>query len=80
METLVEIEIEYREVADHLGVPGFYRVDTVGTHPDFIRGLADMVHSARTAPDIASYLGTPYCASGFKQCAMKDLKACGGCC
>lgn len=79
VETLVEIEIEYREVADHLGVPGFYRVDTVGTHPDFIRGLADMVHSARTSPDIASYLGASCCPEAFGQCAMKELKACGGC-
>lgn len=80
VETLVEIEIEYRELADHIGVPGFYRVETPGTHPDFIRGLADMVLAARTSPDIASYLGTPYCTSGFSQCAMKELKACGGCC
>lgn len=80
VETLVEIEIEYREVADHLGVPGFYRVGTVGTHPDFIRGLADMVHSARTAPDIASYLGASYCGPTHRRCAMKELKACGGCC
>lgn len=79
VETLVEIEIEYREVADHLGVPGFYRVETVGTHPDFIRGLADMVHSTKNAPDIASYLGTSICGS-YGQCAMKDLKTCGGCC
>lgn len=80
VETLVEIEIEYREVADHIGVPGFYRVPTVGTHPDFIRGLADMVHTASASPDIASYLGAPYCTHGFKQCAMNELSKCGGCC
>lgn len=80
VETLVEIEIEYREVAEHLGVPGFYRVPTASCHPDFIRGLADMVLASQTFPDIASYLGAPYCKGGFKQCAMKDLKPCGGCC
>lgn len=80
VETLVEIEIEYREVADHLGVPGFYRVPTAGTHPDFIRGLADMVLATQVSPDIASYLGAPYCTGGFGQCAMKDLKPCQGRC
>ena len=80
VETLVEIEIEYREVAEHLGVPGFYRVPTVGTHPDFIRGLADMVRASQSSAEIASYLGAPYCTPGFKQCAMKDLTNCKGCC
>lgn len=80
VETLVEIELEYRELADHIGVPGFYRVPAVGAHPDFIRGLADMVHTVSASPDIASYLGAPYCAQGYKQCAMRELSKCGGCC
>lgn len=42
VETLVEIEMEYRERAQHLGIPYFARVETVGTHPDFIAALAEM--------------------------------------
>lgn len=80
VETLVEIEIEYREVADHLGVPGFYRVPTVGTHPDFIRGLADMVLSSHTAPDIASHVGVSICPAVSKECAMRALCANAACC
>ena len=82
VETLVEIEIEYREVAELLGITGFYRVPTVGTHPDFIRGLADMVISSRNAPDIASNLGISVCPDKSKRCAMMDLKAktCSGGC
>ena len=80
VETLVEIEIEYRALAERMGVPGFYRVQTVGAHPDFIRGLADMVQTAAASPDIASYLGAPYCTQGFKQCAMRELTNCGGRC
>lgn len=80
VETLVEIELEYREVAGHLGVPGFYRVPTVGTHPDFIRGLADMTLSSQGAPDIASNVGVPLCPSGFKECAMKALSHAACCC
>lgn len=80
VETLVEIEIEYREKADHLGVPGFYRVPTVGTHPDFIRGLADMVLASNTAPDIASNIGVSVCPSTAKECAMRALCAGHSCC
>ena len=76
VETLVEIEIEYREAAEHLGVPGFYRVETVGANPDFIRGLADMVLSSLGAPDIAPDVGVRLCPSNFKRCAMQDLKPC----
>jgi len=82
VETLVEIELEYREVAEHLGVPGFYRVPTVGTHPDFIRGLADMVRSNASAPQIGSHVGVSVCDPKFKSCAMRELKpagCCGGC-
>lgn len=80
VETLVEIELEYREKADHLGVPGFYRVPTVGTHPDFIRGLADMVLSSGNAPAIASNIGVSVCPSGSKECAMRSLCAGHSCC
>lgn len=44
-ETLVEIEIEYRHLAKELGVPGFARAPTVGTHPLFIAGLARIVEN-----------------------------------
>ncbi len=48
-ETLVEIEIEYRHLAEEAGVPYFARVDTVGDDPLFIGGLASLVRSARVA-------------------------------
>lgn len=42
-ETLVELDIEYRELAQRCSVPQYLRVPTVGTASSFIRGLADMV-------------------------------------
>lgn len=45
-ETLVELDIEYRARAKALGVPAYVRVATVGTHPAFIAGLADLVAEA----------------------------------
>lgn len=46
VETLVEIEQEYRHLATELGIPWFGRVETVGTHVDFITGLAGLVRDA----------------------------------
>ena len=45
-ETLVELDIEYRHLADKAGVPTYIRVPTVGTHPLFIAGLARLVRNA----------------------------------
>ena len=44
-ETLVELDIEYRHLAEKAGVPCYVRVPTVGTHPKFITGLATLVRS-----------------------------------
>jgi len=42
-ETLVELDITYREEALKRGVPRYERVPTVGIHPAFITGLARLV-------------------------------------
>jgi protoporphyrin/coproporphyrin ferrochelatase len=44
-ETLVELDIEYRHLAEKAGVPRYIRVPTVGTHPKFIAALAALVRS-----------------------------------
>jgi protoporphyrin/coproporphyrin ferrochelatase len=46
-ETLVELDIDYREIAKQCGVPAYFRVPTVGVEPAFIAGLASLV--SRTA-------------------------------
>ena len=45
-ETLVELDIEYRAVAERCGVRDYIRVATVGSHPAFIAGLADLCEIA----------------------------------
>lgn len=42
-ETLVELDITYRELALQNGCPSYHRVETVQTHPLFIKGLGDLV-------------------------------------
>ena len=41
-ETLVELDIEYRKIAEELGIVEYKRVPALGTHPDFICGLRDL--------------------------------------
>lgn len=50
-ETLVELDIEYRHLAESVGVPHYVRVATVGAAPQFIAGLAQLVaKAAQQAP------------------------------
>lgn len=42
-ETLVELDITYRNLAYQKGCPSYQRVPTVQTHPFFIKGLATLV-------------------------------------
>jgi ferrochelatase len=48
-ETLVELDIEYRHLANESGVPDYIRVSTVRTHPAFIGALASLVTTALDA-------------------------------
>jgi len=50
IETLQEIDIEYREVAEHAGIHNFRRVPALNTHPLFIEALAELVVEALKAP------------------------------
>lgn len=46
-ETLVELDIEYRELAHENGVPGYTRVPAAGTQASFIETLAELVGRAQ---------------------------------
>ena len=43
IETLQEIDIEYREVAEEAGISNFQRVPALNVHPGFINALAHLV-------------------------------------
>lgn len=45
-ETLVELDVTYRDRARAAGVPAYHRVPALGTHPAFIEGLAGLVRGA----------------------------------
>lgn len=47
VETLVDIEIEFRRLAREAGAPAFYRVETAGVSPEFIEGLARLANGEK---------------------------------
>jgi ferrochelatase len=46
IETLQEIDIEYREIAEEAGISNFQRVPALNTHPIFINALSELVIEA----------------------------------
>jgi ferrochelatase len=68
-ETLVELDVEYRHLAERAGVPRYVRVPTVDAAEAFIAGLAGLVQAAcgkNTA--IAPAEGRRTCPAGFALC------------
>jgi len=52
IETLQEIDIEYRHLAEEAGIQDFRRVPALNTHPGFIMALGDLVTEALDAPPL----------------------------
>lgn len=68
-ETLVELDEEYRDLAEEAGVTGFHRVPTVGADTAFIDGLADLVREALLGTcNPCSQYGERLCPVGFSGC------------
>jgi len=74
-ETLVELDIEYAEMAEDLGISKYIRVPTVNCDPHFIGGLASIVEEALSLPKSshARYgeKNTQFCQTTCKACALK---------
>ena len=51
-ETLVELDLDYHDLAEAAGVPAYYRVATVTVEPAFIGALASLVHRALSRASI----------------------------
>jgi len=73
-ETLVELDIEYRELAEEAGVPGYERVPTVSSEAAFIEGLAKLVDETRQSDqEIHSAGGARFCPADRKCCGYVQL-------
>ena len=73
VETLVELDFEYKEEAELFGVPGYYRAETVGTHSVFIEGLANLVRSHQNKLNIEADGGHCICPGEFNECCMREM-------
>ncbi len=77
-ETLVELDIEYRELADDLGLTVYVRVPAIGIHPAFIRGLAEAVRQARAdrgSNPFGGREGARLCPAIFGKCPCSRFAA-----
>jgi ferrochelatase len=73
VETLVELDRDYAELAHKAGVAPYLRVPALGAQPRFIVGLAALVEQALARPGLAA--GAMPCEAGFSRCALRTLAA-----
>jgi ferrochelatase len=74
-ETLVELDVEYRKLAESSGVPLYLRVATVGSGRAFVGGLADLVAAAvagdlEEGPAVDSGAGGRACPAACGHCPV----------
>ncbi len=71
-ETLVELDIEYAELAHENGIDHYYRVPTLSTHAHFIAALADICLKQTTDGGRASDTGTRICGREWGECLCRE--------
>jgi len=71
-ETLVELDVEYRELAEKMGVAGYYRAPAQNSDPGFIAAMAQAVMAARErGPGMCSFAGARACPAQHRDCPMR---------
>ena len=70
-ETLVELDIEYRELAHQAHVPDYQRVSALGIDDFFIDALTEMVIAKTNTTGISSDTGERFCLRQFGGCPCK---------
>jgi ferrochelatase len=74
-ETLVELDIEYRALAEESGVPAYLRVETAGIGGRFVAGLAQLVRQS-LADDrpLCSQDGARICPARWGRCPQTAVE------
>ena len=68
-ETLVELDVEYRELAERSGIAGYFRAPTQNSDPPFIDALGDLVDAALgRGPGLCSFVGGRTCPRPHGDC------------
>ena len=74
-ETLVELDIEYKEIAYNLGIKKYFRVPSLNVEGHFIKSLADISRAVVENNENTMFSGQkPYrlCPKNFKLCPNKN--------
>jgi ferrochelatase len=75
-ETLVELDVEYREEAEKLGVPGYFRAPAQNADAGFIAALAGLVDRARdSGRSLCSFAGARQCPRQHRDCPHEKANA-----
>ncbi len=73
IETLVELDIELRELAHEVGVPAYFRAAAPNDDPGFIAALAGLVARAAAHGDgLCSHAGGRACPKEMRDCPWTD--------
>ena len=68
-ETLVELDVEYREFAEAKGIQGYFRAPAQNSDAAFIESLAGLVRASRSrGPGLCSWAGGRTCPAQHKDC------------
>lgn len=70
IETLVELDIEYRELAEGLGCTAYVRAPALGLQAAFVTGLADLVAGALRRPAGVAPGSVWRCGAQWGQCPL----------
>ena len=69
-ETLVELDIEYKKLAEENGCSFYRRVPALGTEENFIKGLAELVLKQETR---GSFVSSTMCPNKYAKCPCLGL-------
>jgi protoporphyrin/coproporphyrin ferrochelatase len=76
IETLVELDMEYRHVAEKAGARTYVRAPALGVEPGFIETLADLVlDAARDTAPLRSSCGNRICPINWRDCPNRRTAA-----
>ena len=70
-ETLVELDIEYKELAHEVGVPEYYRIPALTTHPYFIEGLRELCLAVMSDDVLNNTHKARICPPEFTECPCR---------
>jgi ferrochelatase len=69
-ETLVELGMDYAQLAAEAGVTSYIRVPTLGSNPSYIEGLAALIRATKGQTGIRAGLGHRLCPSNCSGCPI----------